>query len=379
MLALLGALGWRMLLILCVLCLSIRWVCAETHSLQYFYTSMAGNVDFPEFVHVGLLDDVQITYFDSNIENDISRQPWMDRELDGDYWKKETQRLINRHKLSMANLQIAIQRTNISRTRLNYLQYTSGCRVSDDGMVSGVRQYAFNGQDLISFDLEHSTWVTTSPIALETRDKWNRDNANNLYKKHYTEKICVEWLRKYLKYGAQTLSRRAVPEVLVYSRKTPDGQNLALHCLATGFYPRTINVTWFRDGQPLPPHASSSILPNHDNTYQIKVSLLLEPGERREHACHVQHSSVPEGVTVVWDQYGVAVSWIVGIVLIIGIVLVAVIALMYRRERMKCTACLSKGSTGTNSPLSDSDSDQPWQKIATEGQDSKGEKDKMLV
>ncbi|XP_062894944.1 major histocompatibility complex class I-related gene protein-like [Mobula hypostoma] len=368
-----------MLLILCALCLSIRPVFPETHKLQYFYTSMTGNVDFPEFVHVGLLDDVQITYFDNSIMEDVSRQPWMERELNGDYWTKETQRLINRHKLSMANLQIAIQRTNRSMTGLNYLQYTSSCQLNDDQTVSGVRQFAFNGQDLISFDLEHATWVTTSPIAITTKDKWNSDNSNNLYKKHYTENICAEWLKKYLEYGAQTLSRKAVPDVMVYSKMTPDGEGLILHCLTTGFYPQAITVTWLRDGQPLPPHANSSILPNHNNTYQIKVSLLLEPTERRQHVCHVQHSSRPEGVDFTWEPDSGVNIWLIILFLLVVISAVGAVCiwLKHRKGLIKCI-CSSRESTGTISK-SDTGSEQSTQMIPTQEADCSGEKGKMLV
>ncbi|XP_072885822.1 class I histocompatibility antigen, F10 alpha chain-like [Hemitrygon akajei] len=362
-----------MLLILCALCLSIRSVCPETHTLQYFYTSMTGDVDFPEFVHVGLLDDVQITYFDNRIMKDISRQPWMNGELGDDYWKKETQRLINRHKLSMANLQIAIQRTNGNMTGLNYLQYTSSCQLNDNHTVSGVRQFAFNGQDLISFDLEHATWVTTSPIAISTRDKWNSDNSNNLYKKHYTEQICVEWLKKYLKCGAQTLSRKAVPDVMVYSKMTSDGESLILHCLATGFYPQAIHVTWLRDGQPLPLHANSGILPNHNNTYQIKVSLLLEPGERRQHVCRVQHSSQPEGVDFTWEPGSGVPAWLIVLILLLIVItaLGACIWLIYKRP-----SC--RGSTGSISK-SDSGSEQSAQMMQRQEGNYSGENGKMLV
>ncbi|XP_059826643.1 class I histocompatibility antigen, F10 alpha chain-like [Hypanus sabinus] len=362
-----------MLLILCALCLSIRSVCPETHTLQYFYTSMTGDEDFPEFVHVGLLDDVQITYFDNRVMKDISRQTWMNGELDDDYWKKETQRLINRHKLSMANLQIAIQRTNRNMTELNYLQYTSSCQLIDNHTVSGVRQFAFNGQDLISFDLEHATWVTTSPIAISTRDKWNSDNSNNLYKKHYTEQICVKWLKKYLEYGAQTLSRKAVPDVKVYSKMTPDGESLFLHCLATGFYPQAITVTWLRDGQPLPPLKNSGILPNHDNTYQIKVSLLLEPGERRQHVCRVQHSSQPEGVDFTWEP-GSGVSTLLIVLILLPIVITALgagIWLIYNRR-----SC--RGSKGSISK-SDSGSEQSAQMMPRQEGNCSSENGKMLV
>ncbi|KAJ4919430.1 hypothetical protein JOQ06_024712 [Pogonophryne albipinna] len=39
---------------------------ARTHSLEYFYTGSSGVPHFPEFVTVGLVDEVPITHYDSN-------------------------------------------------------------------------------------------------------------------------------------------------------------------------------------------------------------------------------------------------------------------------------------------------------------------------
>lgn len=341
---------------------------------------MIGSMDLPEFVHIGVLDGVQITYFDSKTEEDIARQPWMERALGSDYWDKETQRLINRHKLYMANVQIAMQRSNRSKMGVNYLQYTSGCSVTDKGIVSGVRQYAFNGQDLISFDFEQSIWVTASPLALSTRDKWNSDTANNIYKKHYTQTICVEWLQKYLKYGHSMLSRKAVPDVWVYSRRSPDGQKRALHCLATGFFPQTINMSWFRDGQPVPANKNSGVLPNHDGTYQMRVTLLMEPAERREHICRVWHSSRPEGMVVVWDQGGRVPIWLVIPAILLLLCTLGVVFYLWKNGSGVVKGCCSfdKGSSEINSSSSGSTSSQSLQKDVTTGGVDRNEKEKML-
>lgn len=291
-----------MLLILFSISLCFSWVSPGSHSLRYYYTSMSGSADFPEFIHVGVLDGLQITYYDSITMRDIPRQPWMSRALDGADWDRETQRLIDRQKLSLANVRIATKRTNSSEKGLNFLQYTSGCELSDDGVVSGVRQYAFNGRDLISFDLEHAMWVTASPAALNTKRKWNTNKADNRYKQHYTKEICIKWLREYLQYGAQTLDRKAVPEVMTYAKHTADGQKLNLHCQATGFYPQSINVTWIREGVPIANPPSSGILPNHDGTYQIRISLLTEPGDTRQHICRVEHSSLSQAMDTTWGK-----------------------------------------------------------------------------
>ncbi len=68
-------------------------------------------------------------------------------------------------------------------------------------------------------------------------------------------------------------------------RKTlPDSQGLQISCLATGFYPRHINLTLFRDGQPVDDGqiTGGEILPNGDGTYQMRKTLVISEEEHSE-------------------------------------------------------------------------------------------------
>lgn len=65
-------------------------------------------------------------------------------------------------------------------------------------------------------------------------------------------------------------------------------------CLATGFYPRHINLTLLQDGQPVNEErvTGGELLPNADGTYQMRKSVELsfkEQSERHTYTCTVMH------------------------------------------------------------------------------------------
>ncbi len=73
-----------------------------------------------------------------------------------------------------------------------------------------------------------------------------------------------------------------------------DSQGLQISCLATGFYPRHINLTLFRDGQPVDDDqiTGGEILPNGDGTYQMRKSLVIskeELCEEHKYNCTMKH------------------------------------------------------------------------------------------
>ncbi len=72
-----------------------------------------------------------------------------------------------------------------------------------------------------------------------------------------------------------TLSLTVKPRVRVIKRYCRDTGVVQMTCLATGFYPRHINLTLLQDGQPVNEEriTGGELLPNPDETYQMRKSV----------------------------------------------------------------------------------------------------------
>lgn len=91
-----------------------------------------------------------------------------------------------------------------------------------------------------------------------------------------------------------TLSLTVKPRVRVIKRFYSETDVVQMTCLATGFYPRHINLTLLQDGQPVNEErvTGGELLPNADGTYQMRKSVELTSKEQRErhtYTCTVTH------------------------------------------------------------------------------------------
>ncbi|KAL0961593.1 hypothetical protein UPYG_G00354690 [Umbra pygmaea] len=283
----------KCVILLLGLCLPLT-VSAVTHSLKYFYTGVSGDINFPEFTVVGLVDNSQFMYFDSNTQTATPKTEWMKRE-GAEYWDRQTQILIDSQQVFKKNIKMVKDRFNQSNsTGVHVNQVMYGCEWDEEtGVTGGFDQHGYDGEDFISFDLKTLTWIAPKQQAVITKHKWDSNRALNEYLKNYYTQICIDWLKKYVYYGRSSLMRTVPPSVSLLQKTSSS----PVTCHATGFYPSRVMVTWIKDGQELYEDVElGETLPNDDGTFQKSVHLTVNPKEwkNNQYQCLVQVSGINE-------------------------------------------------------------------------------------
>ncbi|XP_044190925.1 major histocompatibility complex class I-related gene protein-like isoform X2 [Thunnus albacares] len=284
--------------------LGLHSAAAVTHSLKYFYTGSSQVPNFPEFVAVGMVDEVEMIHYDSNTKKAEPKQDWMSRVTadDPQYLGRQTGGLSAEHQNFKANIEIAKQRFN-QTGGVHIVQMMYGCEWDNDtGVVNGFRQEGYDGEDFLVFNLKTETWVAPKQQAFITKNKLDNEKAINAQRKHYLTQICVDWLKKYVNYGKSSLMRTELPSVSLL-QKTPSSP---VSCHATGFYPHRAALFWRKDGEELYEDVEhGEILPNHDGSFQMSVDLNLSsvtPEDWRKYECVFQLSGVKDDIITKLDK-----------------------------------------------------------------------------
>uniref|UniRef100_A0A096M6D1 Ig-like domain-containing protein n=1 Tax=Poecilia formosa TaxID=48698 RepID=A0A096M6D1_POEFO len=240
----------KMMKFVFLILLGIHSTAAVTHSLKYFYTASSGIKNFPEFVTVGMVDEVPVSYYDSVIRKEIPKQDWLAKNEGPEYWESNTQISIGSEQSFKADIGIIKQRFN-QTGGVHVVQVMYGCEWDDETQkVTGYRQFGYDGEDFLTLNTETNTWIAPQPQA-----------------------ICPEWLKKYVGYGRSSLMRTELPSVSLLQRFSSS----PVSCHATGFYPDTAEMSWRKDGEEIHDGVEKGeILSNHDGTFQMSVNIYLE-------------------------------------------------------------------------------------------------------
>ncbi|KAM4550834.1 major histocompatibility complex class I-related gene protein-like isoform 2-T2 [Fundulus diaphanus] len=286
-----------MLKLILLLFLGIHSTAGVTHSLKYFYTASSEIQNFPDFVVVGLVDDVQIVKYDSITQKTEPTQDWMRENFDQQYWESETYTDLLSQQAYKVNIEIAKQRFNQTEG-VHVYQTMYGCEWNNETEeVSGYHQYGYDGKDWIIFDMKENRWIAAKPQGLITTKKWNDNRFDLEVHKDYFNQICPAWLKMYVDYGRSSLMRTDLPSVSFLQKNS----SFPISCHATGFYPNRAKMFWWKDGKE-EIHSrldKGEILPNNDGTFQMSIYIDLssdEPEDWNKYECVFQLSGVREDI-----------------------------------------------------------------------------------
>ncbi|KAL6039301.1 hypothetical protein STEG23_011214 [Scotinomys teguina] len=299
-----------MLLLSLLTVLLVQHSQGRTHSLRYFRLAVSDpGPGVPEFLSVGYVDSHPITTYDSVTRQKEPRAPWMAENLAPDHWERYTQLLKSWQQTFTVELK-RLQR-HYNHSGLHTYQRMIGCELLEDGSTTGLLQYAYDGQDFLIFNKDALSWVAVDNVAHITKQAWDANLHELQYQKNWLEEECIAWLKRFLEYGKDTLERtvfyfecwkvfsynyipcfsksqgRYVKQLFPVFTMTDNKEEMKK---ARGFYPPEISMMWMKNGEDIAQEVDyGAVLPSGDGTYQMWVSVDLDPQSKDTYSCHVEH------------------------------------------------------------------------------------------
>uniref|UniRef100_A0A3Q0SDZ6 Ig-like domain-containing protein n=1 Tax=Amphilophus citrinellus TaxID=61819 RepID=A0A3Q0SDZ6_AMPCI len=172
--------------------------------------------------------------------------------------------------------------------------YISGCSDSDGEDMLGLE-----GEELYYADFNKQTEVYPQPPFVDPM------NCPTCYDTAVaTQQTCKQNLKNVGNGMKDYPPERDAPSgVMIYTRNEvePGVQN-TLICHVTGFYPAPVNVSWTKNGEKVTEGTSINVpYPNKDGSFKQTSRLQFIPQLGDIYSCAVQHLSLKQPLTKIYD------------------------------------------------------------------------------
>ncbi|XP_034560223.1 major histocompatibility complex class I-related gene protein-like [Notolabrus celidotus] len=275
-----------------------------THSLKLLGTASSAIQDFPEFVATAVIDEIQMGYCDSNMKTAEATHDFAKEfvKINPDYLKLYTQECLALAQISKAKIHKLKEVFNQTEG-VHVLQRLNSCELDDVTRETvGFDQYGYDGEDLITLDLQTSTWISPKHHMSASQLGWETDKAKVNHSMNGFRAVRSRLLETFVKHAAFLLQRIDLPSVSLL-QKSPSSP---VTCHATGFYPDGAVMFWRKDGEELFEDVDhGEILPNNDGSFQISVKLNItsvKPEDWRKYECVFQLSGVKDDIVTKLEE-----------------------------------------------------------------------------
>ncbi|XP_028642210.1 H-2 class II histocompatibility antigen, I-E beta chain-like [Grammomys surdaster] len=165
--------------------------------------------------------------------------------------------------------------------------------------VRFLERYFYNREEFVRFDSDVGEYRVVTELGRGIAEDWNSRKEILEDERASVDTYCRH---NYGVVESFTVQRRVEPKVTVYPTKTqPLEHHNLLVCSVIDFYPGSIEVRWFRNGEEEKAGVvSTGLIPNGDWTFQTLVMLETVPHGGEVYTCQVEHPSLASPVTVEW-------------------------------------------------------------------------------
>uniref|UniRef100_A0A8B9H9W8 Ig-like domain-containing protein n=1 Tax=Astyanax mexicanus TaxID=7994 RepID=A0A8B9H9W8_ASTMX len=246
------------------------------------------------FTAVTVVNEQQITRFDSEHNMLIPTQDWVKEALKDYHWNNYSQihlsefaRLREELNATMKSLghTDSESRNFYNSNRVHTFQRRSGCEWDDKtSRVQGFDEYGYDGVDFISLDLDQMKYVPRTALAKATAERWNSDDNLLKFQRHYYNTDCSNWLKRI---GRVHLKKTGKLQELLNEKKAFS----PVVCHVTGFCPKAMKISWRKNGKDTTKNVSiGDILPDGEGTYIRDISIFSDELDVSKFTCVVGDS-----------------------------------------------------------------------------------------
>ncbi|XP_056394459.1 T-cell surface glycoprotein CD1c-like isoform X2 [Hyla sarda] len=218
---------------------------------------------------------------------------------------------------------------------LTTIQCLFRCEAYNEDPESYFYKVAGNGKDLAYLNFTEGVWVaghnrySKAVTAILQKDKTTIRSINNILRNH-----CQRLSRILSEAGKEAFSKKSKPDVYFFVRLLKSEAELS--CTATGFYPRSINITLWNDKENIMDNVMfTEILPNGDGTYQRTAIVTKGRGQQMTVYCRVEHSSLEEPLVKKLNMKTNGLTWLVIGILLGSVICVAILIYLVKIRKQR--------------------------------------------